>query len=314
MPRSRFLTVAPGRLATISAALAIAILCNPAGAQELAPRAYWPGPTGTKVVSLGYGYTDGDVLVDPAIPVESVDNKTQSLALSYYQIFGLAGRTAGLAITLPAATATIRADLGSDEVSRTVSGMSDLKVRLGINLIGAPAMTPPEFKQWRKNLVPRILGASLKIQLPTGEYNNDRVANIGTSRWAMKPELGYIEGLGTRDRWGLEMALGVWIYGKNDSFLGDRLEQEPMLSAEAHLVRLLPGAKWASIDLNYYQGGQTTREGVTQDNRQRNSRYGFSFVFPIKRHQIRTSFSNSWEIEEGGDYLTLAVSYSYVWN
>jgi len=295
--------------------LALAILVTPLGAQELAPRAYWPAPKGTKIIGIGYSYSDGDVLLDPSVPVDGADNTSSSLAISYYQTFALAGRTAGIAVTLPAASSEIRAELGSEVVSGRVSGMSDLQLRLGVNLLGAPAMTPQEFQQFTKASPPRILGASLKVQLPTGEYNNDRVANIGTSRWAIKPELGYIERLGTRGRWGLEMALGVWIYGDNNDFLGDRLEQKPMLSAEAHLVHLLSGGSWFSFDLNFYRGGQTRRAGDLKDNRQENSRYGASYAFPVaKQHVIKAAISDSWRINEGGDYWTFALAYSYVWN
>jgi hypothetical protein len=295
--------------------LALALCSAPAVCQELAPRAYWPGPKGLKVFSIGYSYTDGDVLLDPALPVDGVDNKTHGVSLAYYQILGLVGRTAGLTIVLPAAATDLEARVGSEEVSRSLSGFSDLQVRFAINLIGAPTMTPQEFQKYRESPPRRILGTSLKIQAPTGKYNNDQVANIGTSRWAAKPELGYIQGIGKRGRWGAEITLGAWIYGDNTNYRGKRLEQRPMFAAEFHLVHRISSGKWISFDWNFYEGGQTTVGGFRKDNRQENSRYGATFGLPIKRHVLKAAFSNSFNVREGGgDYLTVLLSYSYVWN
>ena len=65
----------------------LALACFSALGQELAPRAYWPGPAGLNVLSLGYAFTDGDVLVDPSLPVEGVNAKTHALSLIYHRFF-----------------------------------------------------------------------------------------------------------------------------------------------------------------------------------------------------------------------------------
>ena len=42
------------------------------------------------------------------------------------------------------------------------------------------------FRELLKN--PRtIIGASLLIQAPTGQYESDRLINNGTNRWSVKP-------------------------------------------------------------------------------------------------------------------------------
>ena len=297
--------------------LALVLFSAPAVCQELAPRAYWPGPKGIKVFSIGYSYSDGDILVDPSLPVEGVSNKTHAVTLSYHQFIGLAGRTAGVTVVLPAADADIEASLeGGPLVAPPgvrASGLSDLQLRLGFNLIGAPAMTPQEFQRFRQNPPRRILGASLKVQVPTGEYNDDRVANVGTSRWALKPELGYIHRLGNRGRWTVDVALGTWIYDDNRNFVGGHQEQDPMLGLEAHLIRRISPGRWFSLDWNYYRGGRTTVAGERKDNEQENSRIGGTFNFALKRHVLKVAFSDSLRIEEGGDYRSVLLGYSYAW-
>jgi hypothetical protein len=294
--------------------LVLAFYGAPAVCQELTPRAYWPAPKGTKVVSIGYSYTEGDVLVDPSLPVDGVDSDTHGASVSYYQLFGLAGRTAGLSLALPAVATRFRAELESEDLGKSLSGLSDPQLRFNINLIGAPTMTPQEFQAFRKEPPRSILGASLRIQLPTGEYNNDRVANIGTSRLAAKPELGYIHRIGSGGRWAAEFALGVWIYGDNTNFVGSRREQASMTAAEAHLVHSSPAGRWLSLDFNYYGGGRTTVEGVRKDDRQQNSRLGATLTLPVKRHVWKIAVSDSLTIKKGGDYWNLLLGYSFVWN
>jgi len=291
-------------------ALLLALVAAATPAQELAPRAYWPAPRGTKLVSVGYGYSTGNIVTDASLPID-IEAETNSLSLGYLQFFSLAGRTASWNIEVPSVATSLEAIVNGRRVARSVSGFADLRLRLAVNIIGAPSMTAPEFQAFRKN--PRgVLGASLRIQTPTGDYNPNRVANIGTSRWAAKPELGYIQPLG--NRWILEAALGVWLYGDNDDFLGRRLEQDPLYSGEIHLIHQLRAGLWASLDLNAYSGGRTTVESIGQTRKLENSRIGATFAFPFKRHHaLKLAFSTGLTIDSGGDYDSVLVGYSYAW-
>lgn len=100
----------------------------------------------------------------------------------------------------------------------------------------------------------------------------------------------------------------------NPAFLGTTLEQSPLISTEAHLVKIIRPDLWLSLDANYYSGGDTESGGDTQNNKQRNSRIGGTVVFPIKgRHALRGSFSSSLATRSGGDYDKISVSYLYAW-
>ena len=68
----KFRTVNSFALGLGSALLIIILWSSAAAAQELTPRAYWPAPNGTNVVSLGYQYTTGDVVTDPTLPITGV--------------------------------------------------------------------------------------------------------------------------------------------------------------------------------------------------------------------------------------------------
>jgi hypothetical protein len=96
----------------------------------------------------------------------------------------------------------------------TREGWGDAKLRVAMNLIGAPAMTPREFAQREPKTT---LGVSVTVSVPTGEYFSDKLVNIGTHRWAAKTELGVTHPVG---KWLLEAYAGAWWFEDNDDFFG----------------------------------------------------------------------------------------------
>jgi len=70
------------------------------------------------------------------------------------------------------------------------SGLGDGAVRFSVNLIGGPATTLKQFAKWKQK---RLLGASIVVIAPTGQYGSRLLINIGNNRWAFHPELGYSE-------------------------------------------------------------------------------------------------------------------------
>jgi hypothetical protein len=301
----------PGRSAAVAFAL-FAFAAAGLSAQELAPRAYWPAPVGTRILGIGYGYSTGEVLVDPALPVDDLDANTSTWSASYATYFDLAGRTASFQVDVPWADTRFSGRVEGEATTVELSGWADVKARLAVNLIGAPAMNREQFRAFRQD-PGGLLGASLRVQAPTGDYNPDRVANIGTSRWAVKPEVGYLYKLSPR--WTLDAALGLWIYGENSDFLEQQLEQRPLLSAEIHLVRRIRRSFWASVDLNGFIGGRTTVDGELKDNRQENSRVGLTLAFPaVERYVVKLAWSTGLTTEIGGDFDAAVIAVQRVWN
>ena len=65
--------------------------------------------------------------------------------------------------------------------------MADPRFRFSVNLYGAPSLSLQEFADYKQDL---ILGASLQVSAPLGQYDSSKLLNIGTNRWSIKPELG----------------------------------------------------------------------------------------------------------------------------
>ena len=190
--------------------------------------------------------------------------------------------------------------------------MADARIRLSVNLRGAPSMDASGFQALRAN--PRTLvGASLLVQAPTGGYDPDRLINAGTNRWAVKPALGVIWPV--RPTLLLEFEIGAWVFGDNDDFFMDTTrQQDEIFSAEFHLVKRIRPGFWASLDLNYYAGGRTTVGNERRSDRLKNSRLGGTVLFPFNnQHALRIGLSTGIVTESGGDFENFTFSYLYAW-
>ncbi len=170
-------------------------------------------------------------------------------------------------------------------------------------------MTPTAFASYRQRT---IVGVSLTVAPPLGQYDDTRLINLGTRRWSIRPELGVSRAAG---RWVLETMAGVWLFTDNTHFLGGRTrEQAPIAAAQVHLTYKFKRTMWLAGDANFFTGGRTTIGGTANLDLQRNSRVGATFSSAIDRHQaIRMSVSRGAYTTIGADFTSIAGSYSYAW-
>ena len=279
-------------------------------AQELTPRSYWPAPKGTRVLVIGYSYTDGDVLFDRSLPVSGVDSRINVGVLAYLQTLGLWGRSTNLLLELPYSQGITRGFLAEEPVQRDFTGFGDLGFTLSVNLLGAPSMTVEDFQALRANPHP-ILGASLKVVAPTGRYDSDRLINVSANRWAARAQLGYI--LPLRPTWLLELTAGAWFFGDDDEFLTGRREQKPIFSGQANLIKRFRPGLWVSLDLTYFTGGRQTIGGGRLSDVQKNLKVGGTLVVPFGgRHAIKIGYANGAVTRRGNDFNQFLVSYQVV--
>ena len=299
--------------------LGAALLCSAraAHAQELNPRAYVISPIGTNAVNLGYSYLEGTPDLNGAAPIEDAHGTAEVLALGYYRGLALFGRAANLAVAIPYATGQLTATVAEAPKSIRRSGLLDSYLRFSVNLIGGPAMEPQEFDKWQQGV---LVGASLKIVAPTGQYDPTVLINLGTNRWAFKPEIGYSQRWGN---WILDGYAAVWFFTTNPEFFSHNQyvpgvqskAESPVAALEAHLSYDIRPRLWISLDANFWQGGETSVNGVSNPSTyQRNSRIGATASIPIDTHNsIRLSYSDGAYVQHGGNYRAIFASWQYAW-
>jgi hypothetical protein len=280
-----------------------------AHAQEMEPRAYSPSPIGTNFLALGYAHTSGDVLMDPAVPITDVRAKIDTITPGYSRTFDLAGRMASIAALLPFVNGNVKGMVGTEPGEVTRTGIGDARLRLATNLIGGTALSREEFVA---NTPETTLGTSLSLVAPTGEYDSEHLINIGTNRWAFKPDIGFSKLFGD---WFMDASAGVWLFTDNHNFYGGvRRSQDPLSSFQVHGGYTFRPGLWLAADATYYTGGQTSVAGVEKDDRQTNSRYGLTLSLPLSQSTaVKLACSKGLITRIGGDFTILSLTLQYRW-
>jgi hypothetical protein len=278
-------------------------------AQELEPAAYWPLPRGLNVITVAEGVNWGDVTFDPALPIEDARATISTTAFAFTRAFGLAGRSANIAAALPIIAGHVEGLYRGEFTEVDRFGQGDPRFKLGVNVYGAPSMTPKEFASYRQRL---LVGVSLTVAPPLGQYDNTKVINLGTNRWSFKPEVGVSRSSG---KWVVEFMAGVWFFTDNPDFVGNRTrEQDPILVTQIHVTHRFSPGTWLGANANFYTGGQTTVGGVENLDLQRNSRIGATFSKALTRRQsLRLSVSRGAYTTIGADFNAVAVGYNFAW-
>jgi hypothetical protein len=196
-----------------------------------------------------------------------------------------------------------------DPVERNVDGLIDPRFRVSVNFHGAPSLGLNEFRRYQQDL---IVGASLQVGVPLGQYDPGRLINIGSNRWSFKPELGVSKAVGA---WTLESKFAATIFTDNDNFFGGKYRsQEPIYSAQGNLIHSFSNGVWASLDATYYAGGRTTLDGVRGDDLQQNWRIGATLALPVDvRNSMKLYASSGVFARTGNNFDALGVAWQHRW-
>ena len=258
----------------------LSLVATSAAAQDLDPRAYAQAPTGLTVAIAGVSFSSGGVLTDPTLPAENVHADVLTPSVGVARTFGLFGRTAQALAALPYSWAQVTGDVGEQAQRIDRSGLSDMRLRLSVLLAGAPAMTPQQFAKSRRR---PIVGTSLTVAAPTGQYSPQRFINLGTNRWSFKPEVAVSYPLG--EKWLVDAYAGLWLFGSNASFYpGTAVRtQTPIGTLQTHISYSLSLKAWAAFDSTWYRGGQASVDNAPPRAAEPNSRVGATLGLSVRQ-------------------------------
>ncbi len=280
-----------------------------ATAQEAEPRAYSNAPVGLNFLIAGYLYSEGKLAFDPNLSIADAKFNANTALVAYVRSFEFAGQSAKFDVILPASSFAAQGVVDGVPRDRAMSGLGDPRFRVSVNLLGAPALSAKDFASYRQDL---IVGASLQVSAPFGQYDNSKLLNLGNNRWSFRPELGISKAWGP---WTFEVAPSVTIFSDNtDFFGGNTFAQAPIYAVQGHILYTFQSGIWMSIDGLYFAGGRTTLNGVKSDNEQRNTRAGLTLALPIDRNNsLKFSASTGITTRTGSDFTAAGVAWQYRW-
>jgi hypothetical protein len=294
---------------TVVTAAVVLIPFSRTSAQSMEPLSYTNSPIGLNFLVVGYGYQTGNVLVDPSLPLTNVHATVDNAFVAYDRIVDFWGQSGGVSIVMPYAWLSATGDVFEQQKKVDRTGLSDFVFKVSVNLFGAPALSLKDFSNYHQNL---IIGLSLQVTAPTGQYYSSKLVNIGTNRWSAKPELGVSKALGP---WTLEGGAGVTFFTDNNEFFGDNTRhQDALWSVQGHVIYNFTRKMWASLDATYYTGGRTSLNGSLDNDLQSNSRWGGTWAYSLAReNSIKLYFSSGVTARTGSEFRIYGIAWQHRW-
>jgi len=280
-----------------------------AAAGEIEPRAYGNAPVGVNFLIAGYGHSQGGLSTDSSSPLMDAHIRVDKVILAYARTLDIFGNPGKLDVMLPYSDLSGNAMVFGAYRERSVSGLDDPRLRISVNFVGAPVLAVKEFAGWQQEL---LVGASIQVSAPFGQYDSDKLVNIGNNRWFVKPEIGISRAW---NRVTLELSTGAFIFSDNTNYFGGKkLEQDPVSSSQAHVMYSFDRGMWAALSATYDYGGRSTVNGVKNNDLQSNSRLGATFSMPIDRNNSAKLYaSRGVSTRSGTDYDLVGIAWQYRW-
>lgn len=274
-----------------------------AASQELEPRAYSPSPTGTTFVVVSATRSAGDVFSDASAPLVDVEAVVGVLGMSLGHVFSLMGKSWMALAFVPVTWGEAAGSVGEDRREASRRGLADPRLKLSVILAGSPPMTAAEFAR-----APRrpIIGCSVTLVAPIGQYQPTKLVNLGSNRWSFKPEVGLSLPAG---RWTVDAYAGVWVFTANEAFYpgSSSRRQDPVFTLQGHVSYALGRRAWVAANATWYAGGRLEVEGGRATDPYRNTRLGLTWAVPLgSRQSIKIAYSTGAATRVGADFRTIS--------
>jgi len=278
-------------------------------AQEAEPRAFSNTPIGLNFLIGGYLYAEGKMAFNPDLAIADANFNSNTALLAYVRSFELGGQSAKFDVIVPTSSFSAQGIVNGQPAERQMSGFGDPRFRVSVNLFGAPALSAKDFVSYQQDL---IVGVSMQVSAPLGQYDDGKLLNLGFNRWSFKPELGISKAWGP---WTFELTPSVLIFSENkDFFGGNTFSQAPIYTVQGHILYTFKSGIWMALDGLYFAGGHTALNGVRSDNEQINTRVGFTLALPVDRNNsLKLSASTGVTTRTGSEFSAVGVAWQYRW-
>ena len=257
-------------------------LIPPVWAQEVEIRRWNHLPINENFATVNFAHTEGDIAVDPTLRLEDVTVDLETWLLGYVRTFKLLDKTARVEVRQAWQSGTWEGLV--DDTPRTVTrdGASDTFARFSVNLVGAPPLAGKAYAAYRSaEKVETIVGTALSLQLPTGQYFEEKLVNLGTNRFTFSPQVGIYQRL---YNWSFEGSAIARFHTDNMSFFGGkRREQDPLYAIDGSVEYIFQSGLWVSAGAGVNVGGQSTLDGIERNDRRGSYGWAIRGGFPVLR-------------------------------
>ncbi|MDH3806063.1 MAG: transporter, partial [Gammaproteobacteria bacterium] len=321
-------------LALVAFAIAVPLISGPVIAQDDGARTYWKGRAGTNVMSVQYlnmNLQASDALqFDPSHFIyPAADAEANIFVLSWARHMTLFNRPSVLSANLIGGSVDVEFDttitppeflppgvVPGASFSQSASGYADPSVQLDVNLFGTPPINAIfDYLNYEPTWT---LDAAFMLGVPLGQYDDDRIANLGLNRFYGRvafPFKYHFRVFSPGYRSSLEVVPSIWLFTENDDFLGQKLKNDPMWQIEAHWTHDFTRHFFGSLDLLYRNGFQSEIDGIKLGSDIEIGTLGFTLNFQVNDNvTIRTSFSSNVFGDSDIDTSMIRLQFVYAWD
>jgi hypothetical protein len=323
------------RLGSFLATLAIILSFNgPALAIDDGARAYWKGRSGTQGVSFQYLHfnvnaSDSQQFDPGAYIYPNSDVDANLFIATWAPHFTLFNRPSSFGLNI--AGGSVDANFNTNLIppqylppgvspgssfSQSASGFADPNAQLVVNLFGTP---PLKSSVDLLNYEPTwTLDAAGLLALPIGQYDSDKLVNLGQNRWYGRIAFPFKYHFGVFDpghMTSLEVTPSVWLFADNSDFLGKTLKNDPMWQLEAHLTHDFTRSFFGSLDLLYRRGFESEIDGISMGEDLNIGNLGFTLNYNATDNlAIRAGFSSNVFGDSDLDNSIIRIQFVYAWH
>lgn len=299
-PASRARGVRAAALAGLCLLFPLALL-----GQDVQPRVYVPAPVAVNAVTFGYAFSTGAVLFDKTIPIEDAEADIHSITTAYSRsigVFGMAGRAD---VAVPFVVGHWEGEVDRTFQATSRAGFGDPVLRFTVFFVGAPALRKEEFAGFRPKTV---VGATLRLSVPMGQYDPARLVNLSSHRWTFSPQLGVSHLAGP---FFLEANAAIRLFTDNGAFLGTGVQsQDPLYTFQAHVVYHFPRGWWLAASSRQSLGGAVRVDDGDKLRIEANNRVGLTLGIRVtSRYSLRLAATTGVTATVGNDYSTVLVAW-----
>ena len=289
--------------------IALLFMITTAQAQDIEPRSYSNAPIGMNFLVAGYVYSEGKMAFDPSVPITNARFHVNNGVLAYAHSLDVWGKTAKFDVILPYGHFSAHGLVDFQDRTREMSGLGDPRFRFSLNIYGAPALSVKEFAAYRQDL---IVGVSMQVSAPLGQYDESKLLNLGNNRWSFKPELGISKAWG---QWTLELVPSATFYTDNSDFYnGGTFGQAPIYSVQTNIIYSFKSGIWLALGSTYFTGGRTSLNGVKADNEQTSTRAGLTLALPVDRNNsVKLYASTGVTTRTGSEFNSVGIAWQFRW-
>jgi len=283
-------------------------------AQDLEPRRWSHLPVGQNIVGVGYVYTEANIFFSPVLKISDGTSRINSLGFTAIHTFDLAGKSARFSLLLPYLSGRWEGNVDDEFQIIHRRGTGDPRLRLSVNLYGAPALRGVQYEQYRaEHTTNTVVGASIAVTAPLGKYRDERLINIGNNRWSVRPQIGVVH---TRGPWSFELTGSAFVFTDNDSFVENLiLKQKTVFALQTHVIYTFKQGLWTSLSTGYGTGGRIRIDQQDTNFKVDNWVWAASLGLPIGKTQSlkMTWLSGRTQNRVGRDSDNLLLSWSMRW-